>query len=329
MERKMWKNRKRERKKLVHFILAVVDHWVRTECQMRYYHHCYKHRLLKNTTHIHRIRLINDIRMEACIHIFAAIFSDIGIHQFCAHKLFFCCAEILLLFPFASQIVLHMLYSFFMNARSLGIVILIFLVCFSFLSSFWRINSISIRMLKSESTNSLTSIKYAGSHWIGAIKKYQTSRIMEGIAPYWLSNRSCSSFFSFRATLALCSWSDFLSWENDFQADWLVKQLMKGKHTFREAYLSSRDSKRSCYVIWKSNWSSICRAWFIFDIPAHAPFSISWPNWNMYSKHFKVLQNALHFIRCALSFFDIFYRVWCTTKVRWKKSFDFDLFFPT
>lgn len=73
-----------------------------------------------------------------------------------------------------------MLYSFFMNARSLGIVILIFLVCFSFLSSFWRINSISIRMLKSESTNSLTSIKYAGSHWIGAIKKYQTSRIMEG-----------------------------------------------------------------------------------------------------------------------------------------------------
>lgn len=86
---KMWKNRKRERKKLVHFILAVVDHWVRTECQMRYYHHCYKHRLLKNTTHIHRIRLINDIRMEACIHIFAAIFSDIGIHQFCAHKLLF------------------------------------------------------------------------------------------------------------------------------------------------------------------------------------------------------------------------------------------------
>lgn len=54
--REYQKNQTKEKWELVRSILAVDFQWARTECQMRYYHHCYKHPLPKTrNTAIYKI----------------------------------------------------------------------------------------------------------------------------------------------------------------------------------------------------------------------------------------------------------------------------------
>lgn len=109
-------------------------------------------------THTYTVYAPNKLyNMISYIHIFAAIFSDIGIHKFCAHKLWFCCVfrvqKYCFFLSFASQHRLTYALFIFHECTLFRHCYSYFLFCFLFLFEFFLKNQFHFHSYAKERVN--------------------------------------------------------------------------------------------------------------------------------------------------------------------------------